>query len=294
MKPGPYGVAWTVLLLIAILLPQSLLQARDGAAQQPLTLGVDADPAGNAATSLGTIQPCVSVSSGQTFQIDVFIMGVADLLAWEGYLVYDPAIVKIVERNVQMFQAANPGSQVFDSSEALPDQDGRYRVSAADIAEPPAPDSGSGVLARLSLTAVAAGVTPASLPLIDVTGDAIPDFGPVLTDVVGKDIGDTNGDGLFDGPLMDAWIAVDTACPQQPPPLPTFTPSANATSTPPPRPTPTTAPATTLTPTPSATNTGPTGDDSPPWGVIGGLGGGAAVLGAASLLLWRLGARRRA
>jgi hypothetical protein len=294
MKQGPHGLAWAVLVLIVIFLAQSLLQARDGAAQQSLALGVDADPAGNTAASLGTIQSCVSVSSGQTFQVDVFITGVADLLAWEAYFVYDPAIVKVVERDVQMFQAANPGSQVFDTSEALPDQDGRYRVSAVDIAEPAAPDSGSGVLARLTLVAVSAGVSPASLPLIDMTGDTRPDFGPILTDVAGKGIGDANGDGLFDGLVTDAWIAVDTACPQQPPPLPTFAPFAPVTSTPLAGPTSTAAPPATLTPTRPTTDTGSTGDHGPPWGVIGGLSGGAAVLGASTLLLWQLWARRRA
>jgi hypothetical protein len=193
-----------------------------------------------------------------------------------------------------MFLAANAGSQVFDTSDSLPDQDGSYRVSAVDVAEPGAPDSGSGVLARLTLVAVSAGVSPASLPLIDMTGDTRPDFGPTLTDVAGKSIGDTNGDGLFDGPVAEAWIAVDTACPQQPPPLPTLVPFASVTSTPVARPTPTAAAPATVTPTPPAMGTGSTGDDGPPWGLIGGVSGAAAVLGAGALLLWQIWARRRA
>jgi len=294
MKQSTRGLAWAALMLAVVFLGQSLLQVRDGAAQQSLALGVDADPTGNTATSLGTIQPCVSVSSGQTFQVDVFITGVTDLLAWEAYFVYDPAVVKATRRDVQMFPAANAGSQVIDTSDSLPDQDGSYRVSAVDIAEPEAPDSGSGVLARLTLVAVSAGVSPASLPLIDMTGDTRPDFGPTLTDVAGKSIGDTNGDGLFDGPVAEAWIAVDTACPQQPPPLPTLAPFASVTSTPVAQPTATAAAPATLTPTPPAMGTGSTGDDGPPWGLIGGVSGAAAVLGAGALLLWQLWARRRA
>jgi hypothetical protein len=294
MKQGLRGLAWAAVMLTAIFLAQSLLQVSDSGAQQSPGLGVDADPTGNTATSLGTIQSCVSVSSGQTFQVDVFIAGVTDLLGWEAYFVYDPAIVKVSERNVRMFQAANPGSQVLDTSDSPPDQGGHYRVSAVDIAEPPALDSGPGVLARLTLVAVSAGVSPASLPLIDMTGDTKPDFGPTLTDASGKSIGDANGDGLFDSPVADAWIAVDTACPQQPPPLPTLAPFASVTSTPRPRPTATAAPPTTLTLTPPAMGTPSAGDDGPPWGVIGLLSGGAAVLGAAALLLWQLWARRRA
>lgn len=213
MKQSLQGLAWATLMFTAILLAQSLLQVRTSAAQQSLALGVDADPAGNAAASLGTIQSCVSVSSGQIFQVDVFIADVVDLLAWEAYFVYDPAIIGVVEQDVQMFQAANAGSQVFDTSEVLPDQDGRYRISAVDIAEPAAPDSGSGVLARLTLRAVSAGVSPASLPLVDISGDGRPDLGPTLTDVAGNTIADVDGDGFFDGPISDAWIAVDTPCP---------------------------------------------------------------------------------
>ena len=204
-------------MFTAIFLAQSLLQVRASAAQQSLALGVDADPAGNAAASLGTIQSCVSVSSGQIFQVDVFIADVVDLLAWEAYFVYDPAIIGVVKQDVQMFQAANAGSQVFDTSEVLPDEDGRYRISAVDIAEPAAPDSGSGVLARLTLRAVSAGVSPASLPLVDISGDGRPDLGPTLTDVAGNTIADVDGDGFFDGPISDAWIAVDTPCPAAPP-----------------------------------------------------------------------------
>lgn len=217
MKQSLHGLAWATLMFTAIFLAQSLLQVRASAAQQSLALGVDADPAGNAAASLGTIQSCVSVSSGQIFQVDVFIADVVDLLAWEAYFVYDPAIIGVVEQDVQMFQAANAGSQVFDTSEVLPDEDGRYRISAVDIAEPAAPDSGSGVLARLTLRAVSAGVSPASLPLVDISGDGRPDLGPTLTDMAGNTIADVDGDGFFDGPISDAWIAVDTPCPTAPP-----------------------------------------------------------------------------
>lgn len=224
MKQVAYALACMVLVLIATMFSQSFPRVAGGAAQGPTAIGVDADPSGNNATSLSPIQGCVSVSSGQTFHVDIFISDVVDLLGWEAYFVYDPSIVRVVGRDVQMFQAANAGSDVFDTSEPLPEHNGRYRISAVDIAEPPAPDSGSGVLARLTLEAVSPGISPASLPLLDVTGDDKPDLGPTLVDVAGNPIGDADGDRFFDGPIFDASIAVDTPCPP-PSPTPAASPS---------------------------------------------------------------------
>jgi hypothetical protein len=281
------------LLLASLLLVQSLLRPADGTAQELTTLGVDADPTGNTATSLGSIEHCTSVKTGDTFEVDIFITNATDLLAWEAYFVYDPSILRVEARYARLFQMANAGSNVFDASEAPPGEPGRYRIAAADIADPPAPDSGSGVLARLTLLALSTGVSLASLPPIDVTGDGRPDFGPTLADAAGKRIADANEDGLFDGPVIDAWIAVDTACPQLPPPAPTFAPFTPTTSTPPPPLTPSPSPLATLTTTPSATGIGGEGNDDPPWRVIGSLGGSATLLAASALVLWRLRVRRR-
>jgi hypothetical protein len=221
----------------------------EGAAQGTVSIGVDADPTGNTATSLGPIDSCVSVRSGDTFQVDIFVTDVVDLLAWETYFSYDMTVVKITDRDVMMFQAANPGSQVFDASEGLPDIDGRNRIAAADISEPPAPDSGSGVLARLTLEAVGSGVSPASLSPIDVNGDGIIDYGPFLRDAQGTSVGDADGDGFFDGPIINAEIAVDTACPGG-------TSVASSTPTPvPPSQTPSASPTHVTTPTETETPT---------------------------------------
>lgn len=224
MKQVAYALAWMGLVLTGTMLTQSFLQVAAGVAQNPTAIGVDAEPTGNDATFLGPVQDCVSVSSGQAFHVDIFISDVVDLLGWEAYFVYDPSMVKVVARNVQMFQAANAGSAVFDTSEPLPDHDGRYRISAVDIAEPTAPDSGSGVLARLTLEAVSPGISPASLPRLDVTSDGKPDVGPTLIDVAGDPIGDADGDGFLDEPIFDASIAVDTPCPR-PSPTPVASPS---------------------------------------------------------------------
>jgi hypothetical protein len=220
-------------------------------AEDTVSIGVDADPTGNTATSLGPIDSCVSLSTGDTIQVDLFVTDVTDLLAWETYFVYDMSVINIVSRDGMMFQAANSGSNVFDVSEGLPDIDGQYGVAAVDIAEPPAPDSGSGVLARLTLKAVGAGVSPANLSPIDVNGDGTIELGPWLKDLEGELMSDLDGDGYFDGPIANAQIAVDTACPESTP----ATPTAHAAS---PRPTPT------ISPTAERPGGSPTPDETPP------------------------------
>jgi len=275
-------------------------------AQEAVTIGVDADPTGNTATSLGPIDTCVSVSSGDTFQVDVFATDVVDLLAWETYFSYDMAVIKITDRDVMMFQTGNPGSQVFDASEGLPDIDGRHRIAAADISEPPAPDSGSGVLARLTLEAVGSGVSPASLSPVDVNGDGTIEYGPFLRDSQGRSVGDVDGDGFFDGPIANAQIAIDTACPGGTPVASPTAPAVSPSQTPSASPTHETTPTETETPTATPPVASPTAtaavasptpgapaateDEGSAWtgspAIIGYvLGGLAAVLVAGTALL---------
>ena len=282
----------------------AILHGKGSAAQVTVTIGVDVEPAGNTAISLGPIDSCLSVSTGDTFQVDVFVTDVVDLLAWETYFVYDISVINVVSRDGMMFQAANEGSNVFDVSEGLPDIDGRYRIAAVDLADPPAPDSGSGVLARLTLKAVGAGVSPLSLSGIDINGDGTVDLGPFLTNIEAESITDLNDDGLFDGPIANAEITVGGACPSGTPlvsPTLILTPAATPTRTP----TATTAASPTVpvspigsTPVASATPGAPadaeetSSDDGPPW-MIAYVGGAVAavLLGGAALLAIR---RRRA
>jgi hypothetical protein len=265
-----------------------LLAGGDSAAQEAVTIGVDVEPAGNTVTSLGPIDACISVSTGDTFQVDIFVTDVADLLAWETYFVYDMSIINVVSRDVMMFQAANPGSNVWDVSEGLPDIDGYYRAAGVDIADPPSPESGSGVLARLTLEAVGAGTSLLSLSPLDVNDDGRMDLGPSLKDSEAEPIGDLNDDGFFDGPIANAEIAVGGTCPEGTPP-PTFTAIAES---PTPEASPSAIPDATAAPTETPTATAaasptvpasPTEDEGSAWtggGAIIGyiLGGLAAVL----------------
>lgn len=279
-----------------------LLARGHSAAQEAVTIGVDVEPAGNTVTSLGPIDACISVSIGDTFQADVFVTDVADLLAWEMYLVYDMSIINVVSRDVMMFQAANPGSNVFDVSEGLPDIDGHYRIAAVDLADPPSPDSGSGVLGRLTLKAVGPGVSLLSLSPIDITEDGRIDLGPTLKNIEAESIGDLDGDGFFDGGISNGQIAVDTACPGgSPSPVAPASPAIETPGISPTPETPATAtPTQVATPSPASptpVSPSPADDEGSAWtggpAIIGYILGGLAVvlLGGGALLAIR---RRRA
>jgi len=189
-------------------------------AQVGLSIGVDANPnaaPANSATSLGSIEDCISVANGQQFTMDVYVSNVTDLIAFEAYLTYDGSKVQVIGNNVNQFLAANNGS-VFDGSEAPggspvsptnPDSDGRFFTQAADIVDTP-DHTGSGVLARLTLKAVANGVSTAHISPIDLDGDGDDDIGPALTDSTGGHPGDSTipPDGIYDGTLTNANIAI--------------------------------------------------------------------------------------
>jgi YVTN family beta-propeller protein len=116
--------------------------------------------ADNTATSLGTIDPCISVSNGATFDVDVVATNLIDLKVWSIAFRYDRSVVNVVGRDVQMFLAASPGSQVKDNSYGDPGLSGVYDLLASDVSdEADARESGSGVLVRLTLKAVAPGIS---------------------------------------------------------------------------------------------------------------------------------------
>jgi hypothetical protein len=161
------GVTMAACLLAAALGGWILASEEEVTQASPaVTLGVDADPSGNSATSLGSIETSRTVTCGETFEMDLFIQDVTDLLVWSVRLEYDPSVLRIEEQNVQMFLNSNAGSDVRDDSSGDPGLaygwGGSYEVAAADVAEPAAPDSGSGVLARLTLAAIGTGVSPVS------------------------------------------------------------------------------------------------------------------------------------
>jgi hypothetical protein len=115
-------------------------------------VGFDTLTGDNTATSLGAIDACLEVANGQPLVVDLYATEVTDLRAWEAYVTYDENRLNITGNDVEYLLASEPGSNVQDVSDPLgePDADGLYFASAYDLGTP---DSGSGVLARLSLQA---------------------------------------------------------------------------------------------------------------------------------------------
>jgi hypothetical protein len=198
-------------LLLAAALGGWILAGNDETTQASpaVTIGVDTDPSGNTATSLGPRETSRTVACGDTFEMDLFVQDVTDLLAWSVSLKYDSSVLRISAQDVQMFQAANAGSEVRDRS--LGDLalaggwgGGYYDVAAADVGEPAASvaDSGSGVLARLTLAAIGTGTSSANLwdPRLWRADGATISVGPTSSaevTVVGP-CQDSDGDGIDD------------------------------------------------------------------------------------------------
>ena len=154
----------------------------------------------------------MEIAAGDEHDVDIFVQDIVDLQAWEAVVVFEPDVLEVIDNDVKLFMNSSQGSQVQDVSGDLPDDDGRFLVGAFDAADPLSPDTGSGVLLRLTVRGTGPGVSQIELPLTDLTHDGKPDEGPLLRDVDVNSIGDVNGDTLFDGPITNARIAVDASC----------------------------------------------------------------------------------
>jgi len=234
-------------------------------------MGIDADPTGNEATSLGEIDLCVSVATGETFDVDIIVADVVDLLAWQATLTYDASVLQVVQTNVELFLASAEPGRILNLSDLVPHQDGSYDFAVVDATPEGAAHSGSGVLARVTLQVVGTG---ASFLTLD---------GIVLADPEAMAIGDVTGDEIFDGAVGHAQVWVDEPCPSPlPTPIPRPTPTVRPAETPPSAASPT-SPAATVEPvetTPASPSEG--GDsDGFPWVIVCGVVAGAVVVALA-------------
>jgi hypothetical protein len=173
-------------------------------------IGVDANPAGNTATSLGTINGCISVESvdtgpgvpGPTFYIDLVIQEVTNLNYFDGTFRFDESVLEVNSLDADDFFL---GSNVYPVLECYP---GQCTVSNGDQSHEG--HTGEGVLARLEITAIGAGISEANY---DLRPDGVPVSFVYLEDPTGTPIGDLDGDRHFDGDILNAQIAVDEYCP---------------------------------------------------------------------------------
>ena len=198
---GTASLFLAAIVLLAVLGTGCGTSDEEGAPHQPTTpgqgdeatpemagtvIGIDVNPSAapaNTATSLGSIETCVSVTSGSTFEVDVFIDAIPsgrDLAGFNYFLKFDNSKLQVNQTDYNMLLASQPGSSVLDAGEqTLPDSDGSLSVVAVDtIGAPSAEPAGSrGVLARYQLQAVGSGTSrlslePAPTYLVDSTPDA--------------------------------------------------------------------------------------------------------------------------
>lgn len=180
---------------------------------------VDTDPAGNTATFLATIDSCRGVTVRPQFSVDVTIEQVTNLAGFDARLGCDPTVLKVTRADYNYFLAT--AGTVTNWGEAPtpqnPDTDGTLSMVAALFPLPDQGASGEGVVAQVTLQAVASGLSDLNLSNIK------------LPDINNQPIGDEDGDDLFDGPVANGGIAVDQPCSgSTPTPAPTPMPTPTA------------------------------------------------------------------
>ena len=137
--------SWLILSLP--LAAASLLVVRaPGAPASSIVIAVDMMPEGNSATSAGPIQSCLSVSSGDTFDVDVIVTDVQELAGFQVRLNFDPQVVQIEGRQADFFLSEG-GLEAGDTN--FPVTSGSWYYGYTNLPG----RSGSGVLVRITLKA---------------------------------------------------------------------------------------------------------------------------------------------
>jgi hypothetical protein len=286
MRKAPYArgfIVGVLLLLAATAVFRNDAQASHGGAD---AFSLDMDPTGNAATSLGPNDTCVSTTAGSTVTVDLTATNVppfndagtpgvpADdsggIIGWIATLLYSDngAPLRIEMEDQNFLVASNPGSSLFSGSAPLPDSsgDGQWTSQSFDIGAGATPEEGSGVLARLNVSVDASAATGNYDLQLDTSNAAHSEASGATLDPHAVNLGT---------------IAVGQACAGAETPSPSPAPTAATTASPTASP----APTAVRTATPAAPAAlPPTGDEAQ-----GTSGPGSLFLGIVLLLFAALG-----
>jgi hypothetical protein len=216
---------------------------------------------------------CRRVARGQRFDIDVFVRDVPAIDGLQATLSYDPAVLRPVEQDVNLFLASASGSNVVDFSKPAPGRAGDYIVAAFDFGQNAA-ESGFGAIIRVSFEALSQGQS--SITVGDVK----------MVRADGEPVQPADSTGRYVGQVISGAVAVDLPCQVPTEAAPTEgrgTPTVASTSEP--------EATTTLLASPQPTVEGVQAESSNeggfPWlPVIIGLAGAAAA-GSVAIVLWR-------
>lgn len=223
-RTGPRKAALVALsLLLALSLTTALLLGPGpGRAQSSTYLGLDLVSDGNSAAFLDSVQDCVEVQVGDLLPLDIFIGDAHELRAFELRFAFDPELLRMAGHDFEQFLITTaPRGSVFPTLFEM-EKLGRYFLAATEFRG--TPDSGSGVLARLTMEVLAPGRSPVAI----VTDPSF--LSPHLTDA-----DNPKGEDLFQGPVSDGEVAVGEPCspsPPQPDPSPDATPTPGSTPAP--------------------------------------------------------------
>ena len=223
-RARPFLVAAALVIAgLAAALVTSLGAAGRTSADTSSMIGFDVRPDSNQPAALGQLETCASADMGEMFSVDVFVNNVSELTKWELRVGYDARVLQLQEANYNFFLGSTPpGGNIFPTLFDA-ESDGRYFLAAAEVQG--APDSGSGVLARLTLKAVGEGESNLRI----VHTPAV--LGPQLAGVAGVAVGDSSGDGIWDGSYLEGEIIVGDNCDGSAPvitPAPTPGPTSTA------------------------------------------------------------------
>ncbi len=183
------------LVALALMGARSLLGGGDTVHAIPAgtvdEVAIDMDPAVAPANppngALGTRQICVSKAVGAIFDIDVTVKGIdaADRMTGFSFdLGYDPTKLNVVGFDaVGQMIGANGGTVNISFTDIPPDADGTFVVAESDFGAALA-ESGDGVLARITLESVGAGVSPLTLSTVIIVDDIGPAAIGTITTIV--------------------------------------------------------------------------------------------------------------
>ena len=176
------GVAGSFLLGILLVALLAFNGAASADEEHINLLAIDANPAGNTATHIDTIDDCLAVAGpGVSFSVDIVVDAIPALGA-RGFgdnILYDPTLLKLTDVDFNYLLTSGGPAQGFLIGDNLPDTDGNYRGDYADFSSNY--ESGQGVIARLTFQSLANGTSnvlldnpPPPSPLLVIDGNGQP------------------------------------------------------------------------------------------------------------------------
>ena len=196
MKSRSFAAAALLSAVVAVL----LVQPQSPQAATAPTVSVDTEITGNSAITVGAVDACQGVaSSAGPVSVDIVIQGVTSLSLFEADLLYNGAVLTVIDPVLSEFILAEPPFPppvVFDFSDTPPDNDGVFHISVASNGS----GSGDGVIVRLTLQPTSGGTSHLKLDRVS------------MQDFFETPLQPLDGQGFYTGTVNEGRVVVDGAC----------------------------------------------------------------------------------